>query len=135
LTETWTQSKDSPRDNFAYYAQHSLIAVRKGEWKLFLNKQRGWIEDAENDMELYNLKTDVGESNNVIDLHPEIVNELSALADEFRRDMGDQATGIDGKNVRSIGRVSDPKNLTEYSEQHPYMIALYDLADSEVMAG
>ena len=135
LMETWTKGVESPRETFAYYAQHELIAVRKGQWKLFLNKKRGLADDAENDLELYNLVEDVGESNNVIDQHPEIVVELSAIANEIRQDMGDQLTGVEGENVRPIGRVSDAKTLTEYSEQHPYMIALYDLADSKVMAG
>jgi hypothetical protein len=81
------------------------------------------------------LRDDVGESVNLYTEHPEIVEKLNAVATEIRRDMGDAHLGIEGENVRPIGEVSDPVPLTQYDENHPYMIAMYDLADSKVMGG
>ena len=34
--------------------------------------------------------------------------------------------GIEGRGVRPIGRVDDPKPLTVYDPDHPYMVAEYD---------
>ncbi len=93
--------------------------------------------------ELYDLESDPGETNNLYDSEPEVVAELSALLDDCRRDMGDEATGIQGKNVRPIGRVAnslklttpyDPKHpslvmLTRYDPRHPYVVEEYDLDD------
>jgi arylsulfatase A-like enzyme len=44
-------------------------AIRDDEWKLIV-----WYED--NRKELYNLKDDIGEHNNIIDKNPEIANKL-----------------------------------------------------------
>ena len=41
--------------------------------------------------------------------------------------IGDLAAGMKGKNCRPIGRVMDPKPLTEYDPRHPYIIAMYDV--------
>jgi arylsulfatase A-like enzyme len=56
------------------------FAIRKNEWKLIL---RGNQSTAKN--ELYNLKTDLGETNNLIEKHPEIEKELTMLLNQFKR--------------------------------------------------
>lgn len=48
-----------------------LSAVRKGDWKLVYRMRTG-------ELELYNLKSDIGEQNNVVTEHPEKVKELAA---------------------------------------------------------
>ena len=48
-----------------------LSAVRKGDWKLVYRMRTGALE-------LYNLKSDIGEQNNVAVEHPEKVKELAA---------------------------------------------------------
>ena len=48
-----------------------LSAVRKGDWKLLYRMRTGTLE-------LYNLKSDIGEQNNVAAEHPEKVKELAA---------------------------------------------------------
>jgi arylsulfatase A-like enzyme len=48
-----------------------LSAVRKGDWKLLYRMRTGALE-------LYNLKSDIGEQNNVAAEHPEKVKELAA---------------------------------------------------------
>ena len=47
-----------------------LSAVRKGDWKLVYRMRTGKLE-------LYNLKTDIGEQNDLSAAHPEIVKELA----------------------------------------------------------
>lgn len=118
-----------PNDTFFYYLSNRLEAVRIGDWKLHFGKRGEPIH------ELYNLRDDVGETRNRYDEQPDIVARLSAAADAIRRDLGDEATGITGTGCRPIGRVDNPKPLTEYREDHPYMIAMYDLPDMPTLAG
>ena len=44
-------------------------------------------------------------------------------------ELGDEATGIAGKNVRPAGRVDNPDTLTHYDPEHPYIYAEYDKGD------
>ncbi len=113
-----------PVETFFYYWKHELLAVRKGDWKLWV--RRGNWHDTEAVNELYNLREDVGESRNVIDQHPEIVAVLKGLLDDCRSELGDTAAGIEGTGVRPIGRIENPETLCQYDPAHPYMIAEYD---------
>jgi arylsulfatase A len=102
---------------------NNLEAVRDRTWKFHVRKEDQEIR------ELYNLKEDPGETKNLYNSYPSIVADLSARMDECRHDMGDEARGIKGKNVRAIGSVDSPDTLTQYNPEHPYIIALYDLKD------
>lgn len=55
-------------------------AIRKGDWKLLVNAGavRGEVGGKQS-IELYNLAKDVGETKNVADEHPEVVEELRKL--------------------------------------------------------
>jgi hypothetical protein len=75
------------------------------------------------------LGTDVGETRDVAAAYPAVVRDLEARADAMRQDIGDAATGTPGRNCRPAGRVPDPRPLTEYDPDHPYMMAMYDLPD------
>ncbi|MGK0240870.1 MAG: arylsulfatase A [Candidatus Pelagisphaera sp.] len=119
----------SANDTFYYYAQNRLEAIRVGDWKLHFRK--GDLEITE----LYNLREDVSETTNRYSDQPDVVAALSEKAQAIREDIGDEACGIVGKNNRPIGRVENPKPLTEYREDHPYMIAMYDLPDMPTMSG
>ncbi|MCE9566700.1 MAG: sulfatase [Planctomycetes bacterium] len=55
-------------------------------------------------LSLFDLTTDPGESKNVAADHPDIVKQLTTLADEFRRDLGDPLTGVKGTGFRAPGR-------------------------------
>jgi len=105
----------TPHEAFFYYLSDDLEAVRAGKWKLHLKGN-----------ELYDLDADIGETTNVIDEHPEVVKDLEARADACRRDIGDAATGVVGENIRPAGKVDNPKPLTQYDPNHPYIVALYD---------
>ncbi|TLX73294.1 sulfatase [Labilibacter sediminis] len=81
----------SPRTEFFYLKGKTIEAVREGEWKLRYSNERR--EDAgltlydPIEMELYNMKHDVGEKHNVAELYPEIaerlMNKMKAKAKEI----------------------------------------------------
>ncbi len=105
----------SPHEAFFYYRRDELEAVRDAEWKLHLTTG-----------ELYNLRQDIGETTDVAAANPEVVARLQGLADGAREDLGDHRTGAEGANCRPCGVVADPRPLTEYREDHPYIVAMYD---------
>ena len=111
------------RETFFYYHRNSLEAVRCGKWKLHVRKK-----DEEVSL-LYDLDADIGETVNLYDAQPEIVRELQVLLEGCRAELGDEANGIAGAAMREIGRVANPKPLTVYDENHPYIIAMYDRTD------
>jgi arylsulfatase A-like enzyme len=114
---------ESPRDLFFYYMQNNLEAVRDKTWKLHVRKWKDEIR------ELYNLEEDPGETRNLYDAQPAVVAELMARLAACRQDLGDDATGVPGRNTRPIGRVDHPDTLTHFDPAHPYIIAMYDLND------
>lgn len=112
----------SPHDAFFYYWMNDLEAVRSHRYKLHFSK---WGQPVH---ELYDLVDDPSEATNVIDEHPEVVTELEARADAARRALGDARLGVEGNEVRSIGRVPDARPLTSFDVTHPYYMAEYDLS-------
>ncbi|WP_246000502.1 hypothetical protein [Pontibacter diazotrophicus] len=49
---------------------------------------------------LYNLSHDAGEDYDVQELYPEVVAQIMLLAEEARKDLGDDLTNRVGENVR-----------------------------------
>ena len=117
------ENRTSPRDTFFYYLLNNLEAVRNRKWKLHVRKGKDAIR------ELYDLEADPGETRNLFDAHPGVVQDLMAALDSCRKDIGDEATRVKGRNTRTIGRVACADTLTHYDPGHPYIIALYDLKD------
>ena len=105
----------SPYEALFYYAGANLKAVRSGRWKLHIHENL-----------LYDLETDTGESINVYDSHPKVVESLSKLADACVDDLGDEWTGKPGRNCRPAGRVENPTTLTPLVKNHPFTKASYD---------
>lgn len=66
------------KEGFYYYSNTTLQAVRKGDWKLRIVKDK---------VELYNLKTDISESKNVALSNPKIVKKLQKMMVEFDADL------------------------------------------------
>jgi arylsulfatase A-like enzyme len=106
----------SPYDNagFFYYHMQQLQAVRSGPWKLYLplekklNNLRGVLEGCVSaEVELYNVRTDLGETREVSAEHPDVVERLTALAAAAREDLGDW--DCEGANQRAAGWVEDPQ--------------------------
>jgi arylsulfatase A-like enzyme len=114
--------EEVPR-TFAYYHHDSLEAVRAGDWKLHLRKGDQPVE------ELYDLVADPAEMQNLLAERPDVVAELSRIADAYRADLGDLAMNMEGAGCRPIGRVENPTPLTHYDPTHPYIEAMYDLPD------
>lgn len=125
----------SPHEIFCYYIQQRLEAVRKGKWKLHFGKGQMFAAQSDPINELYDLESDIGEEHNVFDEHPDIVAELRAAADMVRKDLGDNLTETEGNGCRPIGRVANPKPLAVYNENHPYIVAAYDMPDTNVSGG
>ncbi|MEE2708649.1 MAG: sulfatase [Gemmatimonadota bacterium] len=109
----------SEYDAFFYYLRDELQAVRSGQWKLHC------ITGA-----LYDLTNDIGETENVAYARPDVVRNLEVKAAVCREDLGDSLYDMEGANCRPPGRVDNPKPLTEYDPDHPYIIATYDLKDA-----
>ena len=101
---------------FFYYQGTNLSAVRHGKWKLIFpssytvwEKGNGGLPGQKRTrptlpLSLFNLETDVGETTNVADQHPDIVTELQTIAANARQDLGDGKTA--GANVRPLGNIN-----------------------------
>ncbi len=75
------------RDHLYYFSDDNLHGVRKGKWKLLLPNRTGYrryVNDLGTDgIELYNLETDIGETTNMAEEHPEIVAQLLTLTEQL----------------------------------------------------
>lgn len=101
---------DSPYEAFYYYYVGQIQAVRSGRWKLYLPLKAKWRnfrgDTMATEAELYDLKADIGETRNLVDKHPDIVNRLLALAEKARVDLGD--ADRPGIHQRPAGMVVNP---------------------------
>jgi len=99
----------SPHEAFYYYRMDQLQAVRSGKWKLHLPYETGKKNQRTRaPLKLYDLEADIGETTNVAEEHPELVERLTALAEEARNDLGD---GNRKGNQRQAGLVVTPMPL------------------------
>ena len=112
----------SPRRYFLYYYdENNLKAVRNERWKLvFPHTYRSYENQAPGkggmpgataqikvtENELYDLRRDPGERYNVIKEFPNVVAELSKVAEEARDDLGDGLTSRAGRGRRPSGKVN-----------------------------
>lgn len=80
------------REAVVHHSINGSFAIRQGPWKLELCPDSGgWSaprpgSPAERDLppvQLYNLETDMGETTNVQDQHPQIVQRLTALLEKY----------------------------------------------------
>ncbi len=113
LTQVPGVTSSYDETGFFYYYREQLQAVRSGPWKLYLALEKkmkslsGSMEGAKPcEAELYDLRSDIGETRNVAGEQPEAVRRLQALADRARADLGD--LGREGRDQRPAGRVENP---------------------------
>ncbi len=112
------ESDESPHEAYLYYWGNHLQAIRSGDWKLHfphayrsLTGQPGrdglpaGYSQQRTDLALYNLASDIGETNDVKDEHPDVVRKLQALADKARQELGDSATKQKGAGFRPPARI------------------------------
>jgi arylsulfatase len=112
----------NPRDEFVYYYDRcSLKGIRKGQWVLTFPcisqtykkasaiGNDGWPGKYATDsvrLALYDLRTDPGETLDVKEKHPEIVKQLTDIADRYRDEIGDDLTHHVGKEIRPAAKVN-----------------------------
>jgi arylsulfatase A-like enzyme len=93
------------RDHFHYFSQNELHAVRQGPWKLILPDRKvfyTYVKDrGSNEIELYNLETDLGETKNVARDNPAVVERLTKFARSFQwpEKLFDPGIALSGTNV------------------------------------
>lgn len=112
----------NPRESFVYYYnKNDLEAVTDGMFKLvFPHKyvtyaayvpgndgQPGRLDNLElTKAELYDLRRDPGERNDVMSQYPEVAARLMRIADLKRQELGDNLTRMKGKENREPGYVA-----------------------------
>ncbi len=120
---------DSPPKAFFYFKRRELQGVRSGPWKLRYAFEKGRDSDPQR-AELYHLADDIGETTDVAADHPEIVAELERTMDEIRRQIGDSRTGIEGEQRRPAAIIENPKPLTTFDPDYPYIEPSYLLNEA-----
>jgi arylsulfatase A len=110
-----------PHEALYFYWGRELQGIRSGKWKLhFAHSFRSLAgkpggtggkpaeyEQRQTSEALYDLESDVGETTNVAEQHPDVVTRLKALAEQAREELGDSATKKKGKGVRTAGRLAE----------------------------
>ena len=104
----------TPHDVFYHYdGGNRLMALRSGKWKLMFGQSynspipgKGGIPGKGRrrniELSLFDLESDIGETTNVADKHPEVVERLKRYAEKMRMDLGDGNKAGPGR--RPIGR-------------------------------
>ena len=96
-----------PERVYYYYVYTHLQAVRQGDWKLVLPRPEfpEWTGfsgrfhgDGVEEIELYNLREEMGEENDLAGKHPEVISRMMGLVEEARETLGDyNRTGTDAR--------------------------------------
>ena len=81
--------------------------VRSGNWKL--------VRGASGRLELYDLGTDVGETNDLSAVHPSVVNELGALLDEHAAEIAANRRPA-GESATALPLITEPGDLPKLRE-------------------
>lgn len=100
--------KKNIREATVHHSIYGNFTIRKGDWKLLLSPgSGGWSYPSPRGnseilktlppIQLYNMKTDPGETTNVYDRHPEIVKELKDLLTRYVKE-GRSTPGAPQKN-------------------------------------
>lgn len=126
-------AKESGREAHYYFSGYNLQAVRKGPWKLAVMPQNDTdaktvVEASEDKPRLYNLADDVGETTNVADKHPKVVEELKGLLTKMTAEIG----GTKPTARRPAGVVANPKTL--YPTEVPAPAELGKLKSGDTVA-
>lgn len=100
----------SPYEAFYYYFRETLECVRQGKWKLRLTAPRK-KPTPQFQNQLFDLDNDIGETTDVADQHPNIVERLLQLAGVARADLGDHDR--EGTGQRAAGYVGTARGLTD----------------------
>ncbi len=115
------ESNESPQEAyFFYYRVNELMGVRYGKWKMYFPHRYRTMEGQEpgkdglpgqykmidmEEIELYDVSTDLSETNNVAEQNPEVVDKIKLLANTMRQELGDSLLDLEGTSNREPGRV------------------------------
>jgi hypothetical protein len=113
----------TPRNEFLYYFDGELRAVRQAKWKrVFEHHSLTYVGveigadghpgpnvNARVPSALYDLESDVAETTDLSAEHPDVVARLDAIAEDARATLGDRLTAREGSEVRPPGRVKFPR--------------------------
>lgn len=107
----WDGTAAAPvREATVHHSINGSFSIRKGKWKLEMCPgSGGWSDPKPNSEEvkslppiqLYDVAADIGETTNLQDKHPEIVEELKALLTKYVKD-GRSTPGSKQKNTGSV---------------------------------
>ncbi len=106
---------ESPHEVFYHYdGANRLMALRSGKWKLMFPQTYGSPIGGTDgipgqnrrkriELSLFDLENDIGETTNVADQHPDVVDRLKRYADTMRQELGHGKENV-GTQRRPIGR-------------------------------
>lgn len=116
------ESSESPQEAYYYYYHvNELHGVRYKNWKMYfphryrtMNGRPGGKDGLPADydyvklesVELYDVVADIGETVNVAENNPQVVDTIKELADKIRLELGDALTGVEGRGNRAAGRIN-----------------------------
>ncbi len=120
--DIWTgKSKKSPHEAYYfYYHVNELHGIRYGKWKMYfphryrtLNGRKGRSDgipidyeyETIDEIELYDLSTDISETKSVASNYPKLVEKIKILGDAMRKRLGDKLTNREGTENRLVGTV------------------------------
>lgn len=117
------ESDESPQEAyFFYYRVNELFGVRYGKWKLYFPHRYRTMDGQEpgkdgqpgqyryvelDEIELYDLSTDISETKNVAVENPEVVEKIRLLANDMRSRLGDSLLELEGSETREPGRLDE----------------------------
>jgi len=116
------ESEVSPQEAyFFYYRVNELFGVRYGKWKLYFPHEYRTMNGQElgkdglpgdykmvelDDIALYDLENDIGETKNVADDNAEVVAKIRILANTMRSRLGDSLLELEGSETREVGQLN-----------------------------
>lgn len=115
------KSNTSPHDVlYFYYHANDLEALRSGHWKIELPRKYQALDGQPagtggkgtayksvriEKPQLYDLNADPGQTRDLAESQPDVLQRLLQLADQARADLGDGLTGAKGPGRRNPGRI------------------------------
>ena len=100
-------------EGLMFYRMEQLQAVRSGPWKLYLPLAEKYVANSRRvaavPAALFDVRNDVGETQEVSTNHPDVVQRLTKLADTTRQELGD--VNKPGRGQRPAGHVANPQPL------------------------
>jgi len=114
------QSEESPHEYYLYYCHTHLLAIRDARWKLVLPRSakpewmKWWARmiDEVEDVQLYDLDSDIAETTNLADRNPDVVARLMKQIETARAELGD--CDRIGSGARFFDKQKKRPNIQKY---------------------